>query len=344
MKMDGPEIFRRAVRVIVDSARARRSQRAGVERRRPRPARPPPGQPADHRRRLPSPRRARRAGRVGARAHRQHVRGLDPARAGRGRRRRVALADGDLVLLVGFGAGMTGASAAPALGPGDRRRVASPSSRAGTGASGWPAPRPWPTAGLPRRRHLSRSEAARRPGAAPRAPATSPTPTTVEAAFAAVEEELGPVEVLVHAAGINADTLLLMMKEEDFSRVIDANLTGAFRVSQAGGQAHAAGPLGADHLRRLGRGPDRLRRPGQLRRPQGRPGRASPVRWPGSWPPGRSPSTWSAPGPIDTDMLRALDDDQPGPAHRRRAPRPGRPARRGRRRRRASWPPTPPPT
>jgi 3-oxoacyl-[acyl-carrier protein] reductase len=54
----------------------------------------------------------------------------------------------------------------------------------------------------------------------------------VEGAFARVEDELGPVEVLVNAAGANADTLLLMMKEEDFTGVLDANLTGAFRVSK----------------------------------------------------------------------------------------------------------------
>ena len=76
-----------------------------------------------------------------------------------------------------------------------------------------------------------RGEAPDAPGLLP-VPCDVTDPATVEAAFAAVEEALGPVEVLVHAAGINADTLLLMMKEEDFCRVIDANLTGAFRVSK----------------------------------------------------------------------------------------------------------------
>ena len=52
----------------------------------------------------------------------------------------------------------------------------------------------------------------------------------VEAAFAAVEEHFGPVEVLVSNAGITKDTLLLRMSEADFSAVIDANLTAAFRV------------------------------------------------------------------------------------------------------------------
>jgi len=54
----------------------------------------------------------------------------------------------------------------------------------------------------------------------------------VEAAFEKVEAEQGPVEVLVSNAGITKDTLLAMMKEETFTDVIDANLTGAYRVAK----------------------------------------------------------------------------------------------------------------
>lgn len=54
----------------------------------------------------------------------------------------------------------------------------------------------------------------------------------VEAAFATVEAELGPVEVLVSNAGINSDQLLLSMKEEAWTSVIDANLTAAYRVAR----------------------------------------------------------------------------------------------------------------
>lgn len=55
---------------------------------------------------------------------------------------------------------------------------------------------------------------------------------SVDAAFSSVEAELGPVEVLVANAGINDDTLLLRMSEEQFTRVIDTNLTGAFRCAK----------------------------------------------------------------------------------------------------------------
>ena len=54
----------------------------------------------------------------------------------------------------------------------------------------------------------------------------------VESAFAAVEAELGSVEILVSNAGLNADQLLLSMKEEAWTRVIDANLSGAYRVAR----------------------------------------------------------------------------------------------------------------
>jgi NAD(P)-dependent dehydrogenase (short-subunit alcohol dehydrogenase family) len=54
----------------------------------------------------------------------------------------------------------------------------------------------------------------------------------VDAAFTKVEGELGPVEILVANAGITDDTLLLRMTEESFQRVLDVNLTGAFRVAQ----------------------------------------------------------------------------------------------------------------
>jgi NAD(P)-dependent dehydrogenase (short-subunit alcohol dehydrogenase family) len=54
----------------------------------------------------------------------------------------------------------------------------------------------------------------------------------VDAAFGTVEKELGPVEVLVANAGITDDTLLLRMSEDQFTRVLDTNLTGAYRVAK----------------------------------------------------------------------------------------------------------------
>lgn len=53
---------------------------------------------------------------------------------------------------------------------------------------------------------------------------------SLDAAFTEVEAALGPVEVVVANAGITRDTLLMRMTEEDFTSVIDTNLTGSFRV------------------------------------------------------------------------------------------------------------------
>jgi beta-ketoacyl ACP reductase len=54
----------------------------------------------------------------------------------------------------------------------------------------------------------------------------------VDAAFDEAEQAHGPIEVLVSNAGITDDTLLLRMTEEQFSRVLDTNLTGAYRVAK----------------------------------------------------------------------------------------------------------------
>lgn len=57
-------------------------------------------------------------------------------------------------------------------------------------------------------------------------------PAGVDAAFTTIEGELGAVEVLVANAGVTDDTLLMRMSEEQFSRVLDTNLTGAWRCAR----------------------------------------------------------------------------------------------------------------
>jgi 3-oxoacyl-[acyl-carrier protein] reductase len=58
----------------------------------------------------------------------------------------------------------------------------------------------------------------------------------VDAAFKAAEEAHGPVQVLVSNAGITKDGLLLRMSEDDFTSVLDANLTAAYRVAKRAAQ------------------------------------------------------------------------------------------------------------
>jgi len=55
-------------------------------------------------------------------------------------------------------------------------------------------------------------------------------PAAVNAAFGEIEEAFGPVEVLVNNAGANEDGLIARMSDDQWTRVIDTNLTGAFHT------------------------------------------------------------------------------------------------------------------
>ena len=57
-------------------------------------------------------------------------------------------------------------------------------------------------------------------------------PAALDAAFAAVETELGPIEVVVANAGITRDTLLMRMTDEDIDAVLHTNLGGAIRTAR----------------------------------------------------------------------------------------------------------------
>ena len=59
-----------------------------------------------------------------------------------------------------------------------------------------------------------------------------PSSQSVEDAFSHIENTWGIPEVIVCNAGITKDALVMRMSEEDFSAVVDANLTGAFRVAK----------------------------------------------------------------------------------------------------------------
>jgi 3-oxoacyl-[acyl-carrier protein] reductase len=55
---------------------------------------------------------------------------------------------------------------------------------------------------------------------------------SVDSAFSQIEEKWGSPEIIVANAGITKDGLVLRMSDEDFESVIDANLSGAFRVAR----------------------------------------------------------------------------------------------------------------
>jgi 3-oxoacyl-[acyl-carrier protein] reductase len=55
-------------------------------------------------------------------------------------------------------------------------------------------------------------------------------PSAVDSAFGEVEQALGPVELLVNNAGTTEDGLVARMTDDQWQRVIDTNLTGAFHT------------------------------------------------------------------------------------------------------------------
>jgi 3-oxoacyl-[acyl-carrier protein] reductase len=57
-------------------------------------------------------------------------------------------------------------------------------------------------------------------------------PDAVSALFKEVEERLGPVLVLVNNAGVRADGLAPQLGDEDWERVLETNLSAAFRVTR----------------------------------------------------------------------------------------------------------------
>jgi 3-oxoacyl-[acyl-carrier protein] reductase len=57
-------------------------------------------------------------------------------------------------------------------------------------------------------------------------------PETADALFKALEEEFGPVLVLVNNAGVRADGLSPQIDDEDWAKVIDTNLSAAFRLTR----------------------------------------------------------------------------------------------------------------
>ena len=130
----------------------------------------------------------------------------------------------------------------------------------------------------------------------------------VEAAVATVEEQIGPVEVLVAGAGITRDGLLVRMSEADFADVIDTNLTATWRLAKRvvpkmmkarWGRIVVLSSVGAY-----------VGAPGQANYAASKAGLIGLTRSIAREYGGRGiTANVVAPGPIDTDMLAALPED-----------------------------------
>ena len=57
-------------------------------------------------------------------------------------------------------------------------------------------------------------------------------PETADALFTALEDEFGPVLILVNNAGVRADGLSPQIDDDDWEKVIDTNLSAAFRLTR----------------------------------------------------------------------------------------------------------------
>jgi NAD(P)-dependent dehydrogenase (short-subunit alcohol dehydrogenase family) len=131
----------------------------------------------------------------------------------------------------------------------------------------------------------------------------------VDAAYNSIEERLGPVEVLVANAGITLDKLMLRMSDEDFSTVVDTNLTGAYRMAKRASRSMLRARWG--RLIFVSSVVGALGSAGQVNYAASKAGLVGLARSLARELGSRSiTSNIVAPGPVDTDMLGQLSEDQ----------------------------------
>lgn len=134
-------------------------------------------------------------------------------------------------------------------------------------------------------------------------------PTSVAEAAAAVAEEHGPVEILVAAAGITRDGLLMRMPERDWDDVIDTNLRGAWAAARAVVPAMARARFG--RLLFVSSVVGMLGGPGQSNYAASKAGLVGLARSLAREYAGRGvTANVVAPGLVDTDMAAELTDAQ----------------------------------
>jgi 3-oxoacyl-[acyl-carrier protein] reductase len=132
---------------------------------------------------------------------------------------------------------------------------------------------------------------------------------SVEAAFAQIEESLGPVEVLVSNAGMNRDGLLLRMSDDDFASVLDANLHGTFRVARRAAKRMVRNRAG--RMIFISSVVGQLGQAGQANYAASKAGLVGLARSMARELASRNICVnIVAPGPLPTDMIDALTDDQ----------------------------------
>lgn len=132
---------------------------------------------------------------------------------------------------------------------------------------------------------------------------------SVDAAFGQIEADFGPAQIVVANAGVTKDMLVLRMGTDDFESVVDANLTGAFRVSKRAVKPMMKGRWG--RLILMSSVVGSLGQAGQANYAASKAGLVGLGRSLAREFASRGITVnLVAPGPIQTDMLAALTDDQ----------------------------------
>lgn len=131
----------------------------------------------------------------------------------------------------------------------------------------------------------------------------------VDAAYNSIEDQLGPVEILVANAGITLDKLMLRMSDDDFSTVVDTNLTGAYRMAKRASKSMLRARWG--RLIFVSSVVGALGSAGQVNYAASKAGLVGLARSLARELGSRSiTSNIVAPGPVATDMFGQLNEDQ----------------------------------
>lgn len=132
---------------------------------------------------------------------------------------------------------------------------------------------------------------------------------SVDAAFEAVETQLGPVEIAVANAGLTRDTLLMRMSDDDIDQVLNTNLFGAIRIARRASKGMMK--LRRGRLIFIGSVVGLLGNPGQVNYSASKAGLVGAARSIARELGSRGiTANVIAPGFIETDMTAVLSDEQ----------------------------------
>ena len=134
-------------------------------------------------------------------------------------------------------------------------------------------------------------------------------PALVEASVQRISERCGDVSVLINNAGITHDSLLVRMKDDEWSDVIETNLAGTFRLCKSVLRSMIKARWG--RIVNVGSVVGRMGNPGQTNYAASKAGIEGFTRALAQEVGSRGiTANCVAPGFIDTDMTAALGDEQ----------------------------------